>query len=180
MQHAVAFFGAVRDLIPAAPMVADLGSGGGIPGLVLAEAMPTARITLVESRSGRSGELRQAIEELGWSNRVVVYAGRAETAGRALPYRGQSDLVVARGFAAPGVTAECAAPLLRVGGLLCVSEPPGDHDPNRWPEGACSALGLRLERTVRDPFAFVVLRQAAPCPDAYPRRVGIPGKRPLF
>ena len=66
-----------------------------------------------------------SIKDLGIGHRVSVLSSRAEIAGHQPQWRGSFDAVVARGFAAPGVTAECAAPLLRVGGLLCVSEPPG-------------------------------------------------------
>jgi 16S rRNA (guanine527-N7)-methyltransferase len=76
------------------------------------------------------------------------------------------------------VTAECAAPLLAVGGLLVVSEPP---DGRRWPASALEPLGMAVEGMVRGAAGtFQRLRQVTPCPDRYPRRVGIPAKRPLF
>ena len=125
----------------------------------------------------RAEFLRRAAETLNLEH-VSVIQGRAEAAGRDPELRGTFDLVTARGFGVPAVTAECAAPLLRVGGLLIVSEPP-DGDPERWPAQAMRTLGLSPLRTVRTDAGYAVLRQEAACPDRYPRRPGIPAKRPL-
>ena len=99
----------------------DLGSGGGLPGLVLAEADPDSTWVLLDSRSRSVVFLREAVATLGLGDRVEVLEARAEDAGRALSHRGRYHLVVARGFAPPAVTAECAAPLLVAGGRLVVS-----------------------------------------------------------
>jgi hypothetical protein len=92
--------------------------------------------------------------------------------------RGTQVAVVARAFAAPPVTAECAAPLLRVGGLLVVSEPPGAAGADRWSGVAELGLGPAVHRP--GPPALVVLTQESACPLRYPRRTGIPAKRPLW
>lgn len=104
----------------------DLGSGGGVPGLVLAELWPGAQAVLLEAGERRCGFLREAVGRLGLDGRVAVVRQRAEEAGRSPTWRGGFDLVVARSFGPPAVTAECAAPFLRVGGRLVVSEPPAD------------------------------------------------------
>jgi 16S rRNA (guanine527-N7)-methyltransferase len=155
-----------------------LGSGGGLPGLVLAEQHLDLHFTLLDGRTQRIERLKSAVETLGWSSRVDVVAARAEEAGRDRELRAMFDVVVARGFSSPGVTAECAAPLLRVGGILIVSEPP--EAPPRWPTSGCAQVGLVLESLCESPWSFSLLRQVEPCPDRFPRRVGIPGKRPLF
>ena len=106
--------------------------------------------------------------------------GRAEELARRADLRGRFDLVVARGFGPPAVTAECGAGFLVVGGRLVVSEPPGGR-PDRWPAEGLAPLGLEPGRRSRRAGAsYQVLRQATACPDRYPRRVGIPAKRPLF
>jgi 16S rRNA (guanine527-N7)-methyltransferase len=106
--------------------------------------------------------------------------GRAEVLGRDGAHRGRYRLVTARGFGPPAATTECAAPLLEVGGRLIVSEPPGTAG-ERWPAGPLAQLGLTLARVVATRAAgFAVLEQVAPCPAEYPRRAGIPVKRPLF
>jgi 16S rRNA (guanine527-N7)-methyltransferase len=125
----------------------DLGSGGGIPGLVLAYRWPDREAVLLDSNKRRARSLVEAVESQGWSDRVRVVSGRAEVAGREGVLRGSFSLVVARSFGPPSVTAECAAPFLRQGGLLIVSEPPittpavGDADA-RWPAEGLAPLGL--------------------------------------
>jgi 16S rRNA (guanine527-N7)-methyltransferase len=176
--HALAF-GDLLGVLPAGSNVLDLGSGGGLPGLVLAGQEFGWSVALLEGRTERARHLQSAIERLGWSERVTVLAERAELTGRG-PHRATFDAVVARGFARPAVTAECAAPLLRVGGLLVVSEPPDGTADLRWPVPAVAQLGLALEDYLHCPFSFALLRQLSLCPQLFPRRVGIPAKRPLF
>jgi 16S rRNA (guanine527-N7)-methyltransferase len=158
---------------------ADLGSGGGVPGLVLACSWATSRWSLIESQHRRAEFLRRAVIHLDLDGRVSVVERRAEDVGRDPEHRGAYDLVVARGFGPPAVVAECAAPLLRRGARLVVSEPPGG-EPARWPVEGLRLLGLAVERRRTVPSAFQTLRQVAACPARYPRRPGIPAKRPLF
>jgi 16S rRNA (guanine527-N7)-methyltransferase len=77
------------------------------------------------------------------------------------------------------VTAECAAPLLRPGGVLLVSEPPGGRA-ERWDRAALGELGLDGAELRPGPPALALLTQLAPCPDRYPRKAGLPAKRPLW
>lgn len=165
---------------PAAPRrFLDLGSGGGLPGLPLALALPGSQWMLLDGSVTRTRFLRDAVAELGLTDRVAVETARAEEAGRRGDLRGTFDVVVVRSFGPPAVTAECAAPFLVVGGVMVVAEPPeGSED--RWPEEGLRRLELARGARVADPSAFQVLRQAGPCPDRYPRRTGIPAKRPLF
>lgn len=161
--------------------VLDLGSGGGIPGLVVAAGVACARLHLLDGSAVRAAFLRWAVDYLDWSSRVTVLAVRAEEAGRESSMRAAFDVVLARGFAAPAVTAECAAPFLRPGGHLVVSDPPlGGQAAERWPVEGCRLVGLEPEARVREPRSYTVLQQVECCPDRYPRRIGIPGKRPLF
>lgn len=156
----------------------DLGSGGGVPGLVLALALPASRWVLLDARAKRTAFLRDAVARLGVGDRVAVRTERAETSGRDPALRGRHGVVVARGFAPAAVTAECAAPLLQPGGVLVVSEPPGGAD--RWPAPSLVELGLQEDRRTVGPPALVRFRRVAPVPDRFPRRVGVPGKRPLW
>jgi 16S rRNA (guanine527-N7)-methyltransferase len=178
--HSLGFAEVLAGRIPADAFLVDLGSGGGIPGLVLAELLPLVSLVLLEGRTMRCELLSHFIEELGIEDRVSVLSSRAEVAGQQPQWRGRFDAVVARGFASPGVTAECAAPLLRNEGLLCVSEPPATRGFDRWPEAGCAELGLQPVVVVEIPNSFAVLRQVSPCPSRYPRRVGVPAKRPIF
>jgi 16S rRNA (guanine527-N7)-methyltransferase len=159
---------------------ADLGTGGGGPGLVLAVAWPASRWAFVESQARRAAFLEEAVERLDLAPRVEVVHRRAEDVGRDPVFRGRHDLVVARSFAPPAVTAECAAPLLRApGGLLVVSEPP-EGPATRWPPAGIAELGLGPPQLRGVEHRFVVLEAIHRCPERYPRRVGVPAKRPLF
>ncbi len=158
----------------------DLGSGAGLPGLPLALVWPDSHWTLVDAGERRVEFLLGAVAALGVGDRVEVVEGRAEELAHDGRLRGGFDLVVARGFGPPAVTAECGAGFLAVGGQLVVSEPPGGR-PDRWPATGLAPLGLELAGNVdTDGASYQVLRQGTPCPARYPRRTGIPTKRPLF
>ena len=116
--------------------IIDLGTGAGVPGLVIADALPDARLTLVDRRQTRMDALRLAVNALGWSERVEVLTTEVETLGDNPEYRGRFDAVVCRGFANPEITARLSRPFLKNGGSLIVSEPPVS-DPSRWPEPLC-------------------------------------------
>lgn len=158
---------------------ADLGSGAGLPGLPLALCLAECSWMLVESAARRAEFLLRAVRELGMGDRVSVVEERAEVVGRGAA-RGWCDLVVARSFGPPGVVAECAAPLLSVGGHAVISEPPGGA-PERWPPQGLAELGMTPGAAASaQGWSYQVLHQGAPCPGRYPRRVGVPTKRPLF
>ena len=158
----------------------DLGSGGGVPGLVLAAAWPDAEVVLLDASDRRTAFLVESVDALGFSDRVRVVRGRAEVAGRDPNLRGRFDVVVARGFGPPAVTAECGAPFLEVGGRLIVSEPPGS-DGSRWPAAGLARVGLGLEDVVvHGGSTYVRLRLEGECPFDLPRRSGLPERRPLF
>ena len=151
-----------------------------MPGLPLALRWKATTWVLLDGMERRARALDAAVGALGLDGRVAVHHDRAEAAGRDTTLRGAFDLVVARAFGPPAVTAECGVPFLRVGGRLAVSEPPGD-DPGRWPADGLALLGSVPEAPRRVGQAAVqVLIQTDSCPDRYPRRVGVPAKRPLF
>jgi 16S rRNA (guanine527-N7)-methyltransferase len=188
-QLAISAAGKGKDL-----RILDLGSGAGLPGLILAEHWPESSIGLLEVSDRRCRLLEQWVSAAELSSRVEVLCGRAEELGRLDSLRGAFDAVVARLFGRPAVTAECAAPFLRLEGLLVVSDPPARQDEaplhpeeqtlgslgSRWPTAELALLGLELAHQITEPFHFTVLRQSQICPDRYPRRTGIPAKRPLF
>lgn len=156
----------------------DLGSGGGVPGLVLARSRPGWRWVLLDASARRSAFLIRAAAALGMESRVEVVTGRAEEVGHLPDHRGTYSLVVARSFGPPPVVAECAAPLLAPGGHLMVSEPPDGQ--SRWPEEGLAQLGLRLLTASTASPRLAVLEQQELCPERFPRRVGVPSKRPLW
>jgi 16S rRNA (guanine527-N7)-methyltransferase len=178
VRHALGF-GEASGGPPSGPAL-DLGSGGGIPGLVLAIEFPASDWVLLDSRARSARFLTEAVERLGLGSRARVVEARAEVAAHDAALRGSVALVVARGFGSPAVAAECAAGFLAPGGRLVVSEPP-ESTGSRWPSAALGELGLGPAAVVEGGgFRYAVLDQVGDCPPRYPRRVGIPGKRPLF
>lgn len=175
--HAEGFAAAIADESPR--LAIDLGSGGGLPGLVLAFCWPASRWMLVDAGKQRCEFLLEAVTSLGLGDRVQVRRGRAEELAREVAVRHKADVVVARAFGPPAVVAECAAGFLRAGGLLVVSEPPG-ADGGRWDHDDELALLGQRRRGTGAAGSYQVIEQVDPCPDRFPRRVGIPAKRPLF
>lgn len=158
----------------------DLGSGGGVPGLVLATEWPAAEGVLLDAGRRRGAHLQSACAELDLVGRVTVVVDRAETAARDDRWRGRFRLVVARGFGPPAVTAECAVGFLAVGGELVVSEPPGG-DLGRWDEAGLRQLGFAAPELVTGlGVSMVRLRLRHPVDARWPRRTGVPRRRPLW
>jgi 16S rRNA (guanine527-N7)-methyltransferase len=179
IDHAVAFAAVLRaDRVAPADFL-DLGSGGGIPGLVLAAVWPDRSGTLLDSSQRRSAFLRRTVAALGWDDRVFVAEGQAETLARDPGFRSAFALVVSRSFAAPSVTAEIGGAFLEVGGHLAVSEPTDGAD--RWPTEDLAGLGLGpVERSGADGARIALMRRTAPVDARWPRGPGVPAKRPLW
>lgn len=116
--------------------VLDLGSGGGVPGLVIAHDLPTTHVTLLDRRAKRTDALERVVRRLGWQDRVMVVCQDADTFGPDASF----DAVVARGFGPPAVTLSCATRLVRPGHPIVISEPPGV---DRWDDELLDRLGLR-------------------------------------
>jgi 16S rRNA (guanine527-N7)-methyltransferase len=149
-----------------------------VPGLVLAHDRPGSHWVLLDASVAKTAFLSGACAVLGLEDRVTVVTARAEELGRDQAHRGRYAWVVARAFARPAVVAECAAPLLQVGGVLMVSEPP-EHR-LRWPASGVALLGLATGEADLATPRIAVLHQRRRCPERFPRRVGIPAKRPLW
>lgn len=187
VRNAVSFLPGIDEVIardvPSAirPTVIDLGSGGGVPGLVLATLRPALRFILLDAAQRRTDFLRWGVDRLGLGASVTVERGRAEELARVSELRGSAVVVIARSFAAPSATAECAVGFLSgEGARLLVSEPP-EPDPQRWPDAPLAQMGLRVGRVWhQDGTTVRALDVVGPCPDALPRRVGLPERRPIF
>jgi len=162
--------------------IADLGAGAGIPGLVLAAALPEAHVSLVESVGKKAAYIDRVAAAMGLDNAEVV-ASRAESWREGI---GRCDVVTARAVAALPILVEYAAPLLSAGGALVAwkSQPdPAEHEDG---EHAARILGMSPARPTpiapqpgadrRSLYVYVKLRET---PGIYPRRPGIARKRPL-
>jgi 16S rRNA (guanine527-N7)-methyltransferase len=181
LEHAAGFGEVAESALGRIPeSFADLGTGGGVPGLVLASRWGDARGVLIESNGRRSEALRWAIVRLGFDGRIVVVEDRAEAVGRDPARREQFQLITARSFAPSAPTAEIASGLVAVGGVVVVSEPP-EPEPDRWPSVNLRQVGLGpAEMQTSAGAHFAVLPKVEALSDEYPRRVGRPVKRPLW
>jgi 16S rRNA G527 N7-methylase RsmG len=136
IQHSERFLAALG----AAGSVLDLGSGGGVPGLVLAMRRPDLRLVLLDRRTARTDLLSRLVHRLGVADRVSVLAGDAAVFGKDPVWIAAFDAVVCRSFGTPAVTARMASPFLPSNGLLVVSEPP--DSPGRWSSEDVARHGL--------------------------------------
>ena len=160
----------------------DVGSGGGLPGLPLKIARPELSVTLVEADQDKAAFLVRACAALGLQD-VEVVARRAEDVGQDPRYREAFDIAVARALAPMPVLAELCLPLVRVGGRL-LAQKTSSEDVDRA-AGAIEVLGGALNRvaaapsTARGAGTVVIVDKVRPTPPAYPRRPGVPSRKPL-
>jgi 16S rRNA (guanine527-N7)-methyltransferase len=157
--------------------VVDVGSGGGMPGLPLKIARPDLDVTLLEADHRKAAFLVDACARLGLDVRVV--AERAEAAGRG-PLRESFDLAVCRALAAMPVLAELCLPLVRVGGrLLAMKGRVEDAEVAIATLGGGPPAAAPAPSAARAQGVVVTVAKLAPTPAAYPRRPGLPSRRPL-
>ena len=119
--------------------IIDIGSGGGVPALILVEKLENWSFVLLERKQKRAEFLAQAIKALDVSERVEVICDEVENVARSMDYMYSADFVTARAFGPPAVTAECACRLLKRNQFLVVSEPPNTE--SRWADGNLSLTG---------------------------------------
>jgi 16S rRNA (guanine527-N7)-methyltransferase len=180
LTHARGFVAVAEARLGRAPAtVVDLGTGGGVPGLVVATAWPDASVTLIEAGERRARDLAEAAAEL-FGGRVVVRRARAELLAHEPPLREAAEVVTARGFGSPALVAEIGTGLLAPDGVLVVSEPPGGNS-TRWPERPLAELGLSPAdiRTASD-ATFAVLTKRTAADLAVPRSTTALAKRPRW
>lgn len=165
--------------------VADLGTGAGFPGIPLAIMLPHVRFVLMDSLNKRISFIDEVVRELGLNN-VQTSCGRLEELGREAVFREQFDAVVSRAVADLRVLCELSSPFLKVGGVLVSYK--GENAARELDscDKAFSELKLVLEHNVEyteinseKRRLLLVLKKMDFCPDRYPRRTGIPSKRPL-
>jgi 16S rRNA (guanine527-N7)-methyltransferase len=236
LRHALGFVAVARPLfVTTTPHLVDMGAGGGLPGLVVAQHWPEVSLVLLEANERRSAFLRRALNQLELGDRASVLQERAEVCGRDPAWRATFDGAIARSFGRPAVLAECTAPLLKSGAWIVVSEPPtttklstaqsesaleagtpveasavetepatprtaepgrfvpgppelGNSGPDpgatlsaeRWPARGLRQFGLEPGQLLHAEFDYQLLRQVEACPERFPRRNGVPAKKPLF
>ncbi len=171
--------------LPDARRVVDVGTGGGFPGVPIKLAMPGLRLVLVEATRKKADFLRWLVAELGLED-VEVLAQRVEDVAHLPSYREGFDVAIARALGSLPAVLELTLPLCRTGGLVIA---PRRGDVAAEVAGSArvlEALGGRLEAVepvtapgLGEGSELVVVEKVAPTPDHYPRRPGMPAKRPL-
>lgn len=165
----------------------DIGTGAGFPGIPLKILLPKMKLTLVESIGKKTAFLTGLVETLGLDGTRVI-TGRAEELAREPEHRERYDVVVSRALSQLAVIAELTLPFCRIGGRS-IALKKGEHMTQEIAEGqyAVRQLGgryvgeLSVSLSLLDPGRIVVaMEKIAPTPATYPRRPGMPAKRPLL
>jgi 16S rRNA (guanine527-N7)-methyltransferase len=166
-----------------AKRIADVGAGAGFPGLVLAVALPEARIDLIESVSRKTAFINRAAEAAGIPNATAVTA-RAEDVARG-EARETYDIVTSRAVGRLSTLAELASPLLRQDGLLIAWKGKRDDEEEQQLQNASEALAMTPEaildvghRAGSEHRHLHVIRKSGPTPPNLPRKSGLAKKRP--
>ncbi|HET9394083.1 MAG TPA: 16S rRNA (guanine(527)-N(7))-methyltransferase RsmG [Candidatus Rubrimentiphilum sp.] len=156
----------------------DVGSGGGLPGIPVA-IVTGARTLLVEATAKKAAFLREAISALGIDAEVAT--ARAEDAGRKPELRQQFVTATARAVATAPTALELTAPLLAVGGVAILQRGSMDVTERTALEGAALMLGCVVDAEValEGERRLILVRKTSATPERFPRRAGIPEKRPL-
>lgn len=175
---------AINDTPPS--RLIDIGTGAGFPGIPLKIIYPNLRLTLVES-VGKKAEFCRSMAAQLKLEQVEILQKRAEEVGQMAAHREKYDWAVARAVANLPTLAEFLLPLVRVGGIMLAQK--GDSGPAeaQGAENSFRILGGRLRQlrkinipgVVEDRF-LVIIDKIAPTPPQYPRRVGLPSKKPIL
>ena len=163
----------------------DVGTGAGFPGIPLKIYREDLKVTLIESQEKKVIFLREVIAKLGL-NKIEAIHTRAEDIGKNKNYREKYDLVVARAVATIGVLAEYCLPEVKLGGCFLAMKGPKIEEEIKEAMKAIEILGGEVEDTIKirlpfigDERRLIVIKKVKPTPAKYPRRAGMPQKRPL-
>lgn len=176
---------AAEDRLKPGARIIDIGSGAGFPGIPIKIVFPAADLHLVESVGKKTAFLLQLVRKLGLDC-VSVHTGRAEALAREPELRESFDLVLIRGVAKLPLLLEYALPFCRTGGMIVALKHGGLEDELDNAARALKELGGKLAAVHRveleglmDNRVVVAIEKVMPTSNSYPRRTGIPAKRPL-
>ena len=169
----------------AEPRIMDLGSGGGIPGIVLAIAMPEAMFALLDATGKKVKFLQDCIDELGLTHVTAVH-GRAEELAHELEWRGAFDVVTARAVTSLSALLELGLPFVKVKGWLVLPKGPDIDEELEVATRAARKLSGSIVEASFLPLVgslvdtrLVLARKDCPTPGHFPRRAGLPARAPL-
>ncbi len=165
--------------------IVDIGTGAGFPGLPLKILFPQPRLVLIEPKAKKTAFLHHLIHKLELEN-VEVLNSRAEEAAHLPPYREQFSLVLSRAVALLPALVELTLPFCQIGGRF-VAQKKGELDQEiDWAEKAIATLGGKLDQVKKielgefdDVRYLVIIDKIYPTPGKYPRRPGLPRRRPI-
>ena len=162
----------------------DIGAGAGFPSLPMKILFPELDVTIIDSLNKRINFLHLLAEELGLSG-VHFYHGRAEDFAQDKAFRAQFDLVTARAVARMQVLSELTIPYLKVGGRLLALKASNAPEELEEAKNALNLLFSNIEDNLQyelpngDPRYITVVEKKKETPNKYPRKAGMPNKRPL-
>ena len=162
----------------------DIGAGAGFPSLPMKILFPELDVTIIDSLNKRINFLHLLAEELGLIG-VHFYHGRAEDFAQDKAFRAQFDLVTARAVARMQVLSELTIPYLKVGGRLLALKASNAPEELEEPKNALNLLFSKVEDNLQyelpngDPRYITVVEKKKETPNKYPRKAGMPNKRPL-
>ncbi len=165
--------------------IIDVGTGGGFPGIPLMIAFPCWRLCAVDSIAKKLEFLRIISDKLGFAERTEIISARAEELGRVPGRREGFDLAVTRAVARINVISEYCLPLVKINGHFAAYKAKTVHDELKEAQKAISDLGGTIVNTYKytltgdDDRNLVLIKKTGHTSGKYPRRTGIPAKRPI-
>jgi 16S rRNA (guanine527-N7)-methyltransferase len=162
----------------------DVGTGAGLPGIPLKILLPKVRLVLLESVAKKTAFLQHVVNCLSLDH-VEVLTGRAEDIAHQDSYRERFDLVVSRAVGRLSTIAELTLPFCREGGLFIAPKKGKIEQELSQAAKAIDTLGGKLKEVKKvelellEPRFLVMVAKVSPTPQRYPRRAGVPAKRPL-
>jgi 16S rRNA (guanine527-N7)-methyltransferase len=185
IRHFLDSLSAIRSIPPGPLKLIDVGTGAGLPGLPLKLARPEISLTLLEATRKKCDFLKVVVDDLQLTD-VSIVNGRAEEAGREVEHREAYDVAIARGVAGMPTLIEYLLPFVQVGGVALAQKSKEVLNDVQHAELALTTLGGRLRDIVpvsvpdlNEARYLVVVEKIDRTPEKYPRRTGVPSKRPL-
>jgi 16S rRNA (guanine527-N7)-methyltransferase len=165
--------------------IIDIGTGAGFPGMPIKIICPSIRLSLLEARKKKTTFLENVTEEMNFQQ-VKILNGRAETFGKGADHRERYDIAISRAVASLNVLSEYCIPLVRMGGLFIAQKGRSYKQETEKSLKAVQLLGgelIGIEKVIT-PFInqeryLLVIKKIKYTPSKYPRKEGLPQKRPL-